>query len=314
MKPIVPIVHSLTDDKARAWSKALQIAAPEVDLRSLPDISESERRNVVVAIVANPDPAQLASFPNLKWVQSLWAGVERILNELPDEGVQIVRMIDPQLGDAMAEAVLAWTLYLHRSMPKYAAQQTEQVWLQHDLVTAAERSVGILGLGHLGLKSAERLQQNGFNVLGWSRSAKDLPGITTFNGPNGLAPFAAQSDIIVVLLPSTPQTRGLVGQQFIENMKTGASLINFARGDIVAVDALTEGLETRQIEHAVLDVFAVEPLPKEDPLWGNPHVTILPHISAPTNKRTASAVVAKNIVEYFTTRKIPVTVSRRDGY
>lgn len=314
MKPIVPFVHSLSEGVALAWADALQGAAPDIDIRFVTDISQAELSKVEVAIVANPDPAALTSFPNLKWVQSLWAGVERILREMPGDEVQIVRLVDPQLGDTMAEAVLAWILYLHRSMPTYAAQQAERIWLQHELRTASERTIGILGLGNLGLKSAERLTQNGFNVLGWSRSAKDLPGVTTFNGADGLAEIAAQSDIIVVLLPSTPDTRGLLDARFISNMKRGGSLINFARGDIIERDDLVRGLETRQIEHAVLDVFAVEPLPETDPLWGNPHITILPHISAPTTKRTASEVVATNINGYFTTGKMPTTVSRKAGY
>lgn len=314
MKPIVPFVHNLTDAAELAWEEALRAAAPDIDIRLVSDISDADREKVEVAVVANPCPVDLAPFPNLKWVQSLWAGVEQILRDMPGDEVQIVRMIDPQLGDTMAEAVLSWTLYLHRSMPKYMAQQAERKWLQHDLPTASERTVAILGLGHLGLKSAERLKNNGFNVLGWSRSDKDLPGITTFSGADGLAKIAAQADIIVVLLPSTLHTRGLLDARFIENMKPGGSLINFARGDIVVRDDLVSGLESRHIEHAVLDVFTVEPLPETDPLWGNPHITILPHISAPTNKHTASRVVAKNIDDYFKAGKIPTSVSLRDGY
>lgn len=314
MKPIVPFVHGLSKDNEFDWIQALRNAAPELDIRLAADIPEDERCKIEVAIVANPDPTNLAYFPNLKWVQSLWAGVERLLSEMPGSDVQIVRMIDPQLANTMAEAVLAWTFYLHRSMPKYAAQQDQRIWMQHELPTASERSVGILGLGHLGLKSAERLKSNGFNVLGWSRTARNIRGVTTFSGADGLTEIAAQAEIVVVLLPSTPETRNLIGDRFIDNMKPGGSLINFARGDIILQESLLKALDTRRVEHAVLDVFAVEPLPEKDLLWSNPNITILPHISAPTNKHTASEVVARNIVNYYANHQIPKSVSRKHGY
>jgi len=314
MQATVPFVHGLIDAQASAWLEAMRSAAPDLDFRFLSDVSAQERKEVEVAVVANPEPATLAELPKLKWVQSLWAGVDRILREMPDPSVQIVRLIDPQLGETMAEAVLAWTLYLHRDMPRYAAQQRDRLWVQHDLPTAAERSVGLLGLGHLGQSAADRLKKNGFTVRGWSRSAKQIPEVATFDGADGLAEIARTSDILVVLLPSTPQTRGLLGHGFFADMKPGASLINFARGDILVQDALTAGLEARLVDHAVLDVFMVEPLPETDLLWSNPNVTILPHISAPTNKRSASAVVARNLTTYFTDRHMPVPVSRDAGY
>jgi glyoxylate/hydroxypyruvate reductase A len=270
---------------------------PKMNIRPITDISETERNSVEVAIVANPDPADLSALPNLKWVQSLWAGVEKLLGELPDDQIAIVRLIDPQLAETMAEAVLAWTLYLHRDMPKFAVQQAEREWKQHDVPMASDRTIGILGLGHLGQKAANR-----------------LPGVETLSENSGLLEITKRVDIIIVLLSSTPQTRGLLDHHLIEGMKSGVSLINFARADIIDTDALTKGLEDHRIEHAVLDVFLSEPLPKTDPLWNNPHVTVLPHISAPTNKHTASQVVAENLLSYFASKEIPLAVSRQDGY
>lgn len=314
MNHIVPFVHSLTDDNASAWLSILQNAMPKIDIRPIADISEAQKNSVEVAIVANPNPADLSALPNLKWVQSLWAGVEKLLCELPDEQIAIVRLVDPQLAETMAEAVLTWTLYLHRSMPKYVVQQVERKWKQHDVPMASERTIGILGLGHLGQKAAKRLHRNGFKVLGWSRSIKELSGVDTLSKDSGLLEIARLADILVVLLPSTPQTRGLLDHHLIECMKPGASLINFARADIIDAYALTKALKDRKIEHAVLDVFLNEPLAKTDPFWNNPHVTVLPHISSPTNKHTASQVVAKNLLTYFASKEIPLAVSRQDGY
>lgn len=314
MKPIVPFVHNLTDGLAGEWTQALQRAAPTLDIRAPATLNQAECEAVKVAIVANPDPAHLAAFPNLIWVQSLWAGVERLLREMPREDIQIARLVDPQLAETMAEAVLAWSLYLHRDMPRYAAQQAQQLWQQHHLPTPSERCIGVLGLGHLGQKSAQRLRQNGFNVIGWSRSPKSLPDVTTYHGADGLARLAAQTDILVVLLPSTPQTRGLLDSGFFGVLKPQASLINFARGDIIDNTALLQALDTGQVDHAVLDVFPVEPLPRSDPFWTHPKVTVLPHISAPTNKTTASGIVARNLNLYFSTGQMPETVSREAGY
>lgn len=313
MNPIVPFVQSLSEKDASAWYEVLQAAMPNVKICKLSDLSEHELESVSVAIVANPNPSDLLCLPNLKWVQSLWAGVERLLDEISNEEISIVRLVDPQLSKTMAEAVLAWTFYLHRNMPEYAKQQNKKEWLQRDVVLASKRTVGILGLGHLGAEAARRLLNNGFKVLGWN-SGKKLPDIECFSRNEGLLKIAALSDIVVVLLPSTPQTQGLLDKHFFTHLKHGASLINFARANIVDTNALVKGLETRQINHAVLDVFLNEPLEKTDPLWDNPDITILPHISAPTNRDTASQIVAKNIEAYFESNKIPQAVSRKIGY
>lgn len=314
MKPIVPFIHSLSVENEIAWRHALQLAVPEVDIRLWSDLSEVDKSSAEVAIVANPDMAELEDCPNLKWVQSLWAGVEGLIKEFQNRNITIVRLVDPQLADTMAEAALAWTLYLHRDMPLYAGQQTKMLWKQHPLPLASDRVVGVLGLGHLGSISAKRLHENGFGVLGWSRTKKELDDIETLTGEDGLIEIARRVDILLVLLPLTPQTKGLVSPQLIGHLKPGSSLINFARADIVDSQALTKALETRHIAHAVLDVFLTEPLPQSDPLWANQHVTVLPHISAPTNKVAASKVVADNMRNYFDKNIIPEGVSRHQGY
>ena len=315
MRPIVAFVHSPKEKDTAIWLSTLQSAMPSIMISDLKYLSEEERYQVKVAIVTSPNAKDFATLPNLKWIQSLWAGVERLLKIVPDETIALVRLIDPQLAETMAEAVLAWTLYLHRDMHKYAQQQANKEWIRHDLVSATNQTVGILGMGYLGLKAAKRLQENGFNVIGWKRSKNvtDL-GIQTLSGEEGLSQITARSDIIVVLLPLTGQTRGLLNRDFFNMLKSGASLINFARGAIVEEQALIQALETRRLKHAILDVFLKEPLPKDDPLWTNPHVTILPHISGVTNQQTASQVAANNIKAYFESNEIPQSVSRKTGY
>lgn len=315
MTPIVPFVSEASQDERREWRDALPEALADIAVVKLfKDLTDAERRTARVAIVANPDPAQVAALPNLVWVQSLWAGVERLTAELPADGPRIVRLTDPQMADTMSEAVLAWTLYLHRDMPRYMAQQREGIWKGHSLLLPQERTVSVLGLGKLGSAAAQRLKDNDFRVLGWSRSPKTMDGIECLHGTDGLVEVLAQSDIVVLLMPLTAETNGMIGPSQLASMKPGAALINFARGPIIDETALLHALNAGAVGHAVLDVFNEEPLPATHPFWRHDKVTVLPHISAPTITSTASRIVAGNISRYFADGTIPHSVDRKRGY
>lgn len=312
MKQPIAFVSNIDPLEVDQWLALFAEVMPEetiITFDKLADLSVVE-----VAIVANPDPAELLQLPTLKWIQSLWAGVEGILKEKSLDHIPLARMTDPNLAATMAEAVLAWTLYLHRDMPTYAAQQKARIWKQQPFVRAEARTVGILGLGKLGLKAAEKLLAADFNVMGWSRSLKALEGAQTFAGDAGLHDMLAQSDIIVNLLPHTPATWNLLNADTFAQMKPGASLINFGRGATVEPNSLMAALDSGQLAHAVLDVFKKEPLPDDNALWQHPKVTILPHISAPTDPKTASQLVAGNIRKYRETGHMPETVDRNVGY
>ncbi|WP_108663681.1 2-hydroxyacid dehydrogenase [Acuticoccus kandeliae] len=299
--------------EASAWVDALSAALPGVRIVPFRGTTAQERSEATVALAANPDPAELAALPNLVFVQSLWAGVERMLAELP-ETLPIARLVDPQLALTMAEGVLAFTLYLHRDMPHYAAAQRDKSWRPGPMRLARDTPVGILGLGELGRASAEALQREGFPVLGWSRSEKTIPGVESHCGDDGLKTVLGKSAIIVVLLPMTPDTRGILGREAFDAMTPGTGLINFARGPLIDTPALLDALDKKQVSHAVLDVFDVEPLPEESPYWTHPDVTVLPHISAPTHKGTASAIAAANIRAFLDSGTLPPVVDRRRGY
>ncbi|MCR9284214.1 MAG: glyoxylate/hydroxypyruvate reductase A [Rhodobacteraceae bacterium] len=315
MRPVVPFVSSASPDERQSWREALPKALDGIaDVKPFEDLTEDQRSEARVAIVANPNPANVAALPNLVWVQSLWAGVERLMGELPANGPKIVRLTDPQMAETMSEAVLAWTLYLHRGMPRYIAQQRQKVWQDHVLERPQERTVGVLGLGKLGAATALRMKANGFNVLGWSRTEKSIEGIACRHGRAGLLEVLGQSDFIVLLMPLTDETRGLIGQDELSACKKGASIINFARGPIIDTAALINKLDNGPLGHAVLDVFDEEPLPPSSPLWDHDKVTVLPHISAPTIISTASRIVADNIGRYFEDGTIPPAVDRERGY
>ena len=314
MKTVIPFVAQTHERDRQTWIAALGAAMPQCEIKEFAALSAQERAAARVAIVADPDPSDLAGMPNLAWVHSLWAGVERIVGELPMDGPTIVRLEDPQMAATMAEAVLAWTLYLHRDMPRYRSQQAEKIWREHELPLPSERTIGLLGMGALGRVAAAKLLQQSFRVCGWSRSGTDVEGVETFAGETELDRVLGLSDIVVVLMPLTAQTRGLVNAKRLSAMKQGASLINFARGPIVDTAALVEHLDRGHLDHAVLDVFDEEPLPAHSPLWNHPQVTVLPHISGPTNRTTASAIVAGNIRTYLQSGRIPPGVDRARGY
>ena len=294
MPSLVPFVRDPDWGPHDELVEALRRAMPDADLMIHADIPAERLGEATVAIVDGPSADQLASMPNLQLVQSTWAGVEAILPALPT-GVRVARMIDPELGRTMAEAVLAWTLYLHRDMPRYARQQRDGRWIEQTPVRASDRRVGILGLGTLGRQAAETLRDQHFDVAGWSRSSKTIDGVTCFDEEAGIVALLERSDIVVNLLPHTAATTGLLNADAFARMPAGASLINFGRGQTVDDDALLAALDSRHLDHAVLDVFVVEPLPEGHAFWDHPRVTVLPHISGPTSTDTAAVIAAENV-------------------
>ncbi|MBU9366046.1 glyoxylate/hydroxypyruvate reductase A [Burkholderia multivorans] len=313
-KPALPFVANPDYPFGTQWIDALQCAMPDERIVPLDSLDAEARAACDVVIVANPRPEDLRTLPALKWVHSVWAGVERLMRDLADSDLKIVRLVDPQLAGTMAEAVLAWTLYLHRDMPRYAAQQARREWQAHDYTRPERKTVGLLGLGALGEASARRLLDAGFNVSGWSRTRKAIDGVTCHAGEGELGAMLQSADILVCLLPLTPQTTALLNRETLAMLKPGASLINFARGPIVDDAALENALDSGALRHAVLDVFATEPLPADSWHWTHPSVTVLPHISAPTDRETASSIVAGNIRRYRETGAIPPCVDRAQGY
>ena len=303
-----PLLTELAAELGRRGDEA------PIEVRPFDELTVDERAGVRVAIVDGPSEEQLRSLPNLEWLQSTWAGVEQLLAVVP-EHIPIARMIDPQLGHTMSEAVLAWTLYLHRDMPRYARQQAEHRWIMHQLVPTRARRVGVLGLGALGSLAATTLAGHGFDVAGWARSPKHIDDVDCFTGADGFERLLQRSDIVVNLLPDTPDTRGLLDDAAFALLPDGAALINFGRGHTVDDEALLRALDSR-LEHAVLDVFVTEPLPDDHPYWDHPRVTVLPHISGPTSPDTAAVIAVGNIARWLRDDVQPADalVDRTRGY
>lgn len=315
VRSIVPYVRRADWPAHDELVDALRAALPDLGVVPFDLLSDEQRGTARVAVVDGPSPEQMASLPALEFVQSTWAGVEELLPHVRDD-VAVARMVDPRLGHTMAEAVLAWTLYLHRDMPVYARQQAERIWSPQPMVSSDRRRVGVLGLGALGRLAATRLVEQQFDVAGWSATPKQIDGVETFAGREGLARLLERTDILVNLLPHTPGTDGLLGDEVLGMLPVGASLINFGRGQTVDDDALLIALDAGRIEHAVLDVFTIEPLPDDHPYWEHPHVTVLPHISGPTTPETAAVIAARNVERFLHHGELPddALVDRTRGY
>lgn len=316
MSQLPPIAFVSRSDAASeaVWIDALSAALPQETIISFSAMSDDEKQRAEIAVVANPDPEHIAALPNLQWVHSLWAGVERLVVELGPKAPPLVRLTDPELSRVMSEAVLAWSYYLQRDMPAYRKQQQRRVWQELEYRQPSEMTVGLIGLGELGAASARKLKDAGFNVIGWSRSMKSLAGIETVSGDEGLNTMLQRSDIVVCLVPLTEQTRGLLNASRFGIMKKGASLINFARGPIIVTDDLLDALDSGQLSHAVLDVFEVEPLPGNSAFWDHEKVTVLPHISGPTSRESSARIVAGNIRNWRQNGTLPPTVDIQRGY
>ncbi len=314
MKKIIPFVSDSSEESKVLWLSYLETKMTDYQIVLFENLTLEQKLSADVAIVANPNPADIAQMKNLIWVQSLWAGVEKLLQDVPDASFDIVRMADPKLAETMAQSVLAWTLYLHKNMALYKQQQDSKIWKQHLEVLPEDKNIAILGLGNLGHASALKLKDNGFNVLGWGRSKKEIQGVTTYHGTLGLNQILKVADIVVCLLPLTPETKNLLNKRKLDLLNSSASVINFARAAIIDYNYLLEKIENSELSHAVLDVFDSEPLSENSPLWEDANITILPHISAPTNMKSAASITAKHIIDFYTLGKKPKFIDKQKGY
>ena len=292
------------------WLASLRAALPEVVWTLQP------QADVDVAVVANPPPGALQGLPRLALIQSLWAGVDRLMADptLPPD-VPVARMVDPAMSRAMAETALWATLSLHRGFFRYARQQQAGEWRALPQRRADELQVAVLGLGEMGRMAASTLARQGYRVSGWRSAAGDpLEDIEVHAGEAALAPLLALSDVVITLLPLTPATRGLLDARFFAALRPGAGLVNLGRGAHVVDEHLLAALDAGQVGHAVLDVFAAEPLPPQHRYWSHPQVTVLPHAAALTDPRSAAEVVAANLRRLAAGEPLQHLVQRGRGY
>ena len=285
-----------TWDDAERWTAAIKAELPDLDCRVWPD-GTGDAKDIEYALVWRPKPGMLRAFPNLKAIFSLGAGVDHLLGdgmELPD-GVPVVRMVDPGLTAGMSEYVVYWTLHHHRKFGDYARQAAEKRWRPLPQKAPRDCRVGIMGVGIMGSDAARKLKALDFDVAGWGRTLKNLPGVPGFQGAEGLRDFLARTDILVCLLPLTPDTRAILNAGTFARLPKGAVVINAARGGHLVDDDLLQALDSGQLSAAVLDVFHAEPLPADHPFWTHPRIDVTPHVASLTVPESAAKAVAANI-------------------
>jgi glyoxylate/hydroxypyruvate reductase A len=251
-------------------------------------------------------------YTRAKAVLSLWAGVESIVtNETLTQ--PLTRMVNPGLTQGMVEWVAGHALRHHLGMDRHILTQ-DGSWDQTVPPLACERRVTVLGLGALGAACAQTLAALGFDVTGWSRSQKTIDGITCLSGKAGLTEALRGAEIVVLLLPDTAETTDTMNAETLALLAKGAFIINPGRGPLIDDMALLAALDSGQVAHATLDVFRVEPLPKEHPFWAHPNVTVTPHIAAETRPNTAAIEIAANIQRCENGEPMMNVVDRNTGY
>jgi len=295
-----------------SWAECLRDLLPGFDIRT--PAAPGNPDEITCLLSGRPQDGLLDLYPNLQVIFSEGAGVDRVMSlDLP-ERIVITRVVDDNLNAMMTEYVVWAVLAIHRDAARYREAQAAASWTKQPERLASQRPVGILGLGTLGTDAAIALRSLHFPVAGWSRTPREIPGIACFHGADMLGDFLARSEILVCLLPLTPETRGIIDASLLDRLPRGAGLVNAARGGHVVQADLIAALDRGQISHAVLDVTDPEPLPPDDPLWRRADVTITPHVASITTLRSASISIADNIKRLMAGQPLTHLVDRSRGY
>lgn len=271
------------------------------------------------AVVWKQKPNLLTKLPNLRAIFSIGAGVDHIMADKTVPDVPIIKVVAENLTQHMVEFVVWRVLDHHRQAMLYQAQQKKKIWHEPPQRTANDISVGIMGLGSLGRAAAQALSSLGFRVNGWSRREQQMPGVSTFSGDNGLVPFLNATDILVVLLPLTPATQGIVNYGLLKQLRRrnglgGAVLINAGRGRLQKDADILRALDDGTLKEASLDVFEVEPLPKTSPIWNHPKIFATPHAAATSDPNHLVPIMLRQMSAFERGEPLENVVDRSAGY
>jgi glyoxylate/hydroxypyruvate reductase len=288
------LLFELTAYPHETWTDHLRRLMPDLDIRTAVD--DAGTSDITYCVAWKPKPESLRRLPNLKVVFSMGAGVDGIVADPTyPRHVPLARVVDDTLSQAMTEYVVLHVLYWHRRQHDLHALQGVKKWRQLAPPRADAVKVGILGFGVLGQAAARALKALNYRLSGWSASPKEVDGVRTFHGADGLQPFLAQSDILVCLLPLTVDTRGILSAKTFAHLPNGACVINCARGGHLVEGDLIHALDSGGLRGATLDVFQIEPLPDTSPLWAHPKVVVTPHAAAMTDPESFMRNVASTI-------------------
>ncbi len=309
---MIKALYAATEDKYEKYGAALREAFDEIGLNV--DLSMTHPAAAVDYIIyaPNSDLQDFTPYTNCKAVLNLWAGVEAVVGN-KTLTMPLTRMVDPGMTQGMVEWVIGHSLRYHLDTDRNVLNQNGD-WTPHVPPLAMDRKVTVLGLGQLGQACAKTLAQLGFDVAGWSRRPKSIDGITCFAGDDGLVKALERSEILILLLPLTTGTENLLDKTKLALLPTGAKIINPGRGPLIVDNDLLDALDRDHVAHATLDVFRVEPLPKEHKFWSHPNVTVTPHIASETRAKTSAQVIAENIRRGEAGEPLLHLVDRDAGY
>jgi len=311
MKPVILFAGGVT--RWPHWEGPLRAALHDAQIDAdLVTTAAPETVDYILYAPGGDTPPDFTPFTRCKAVLSLWAGVERIVGN-PTLTQPLCRMVDPGLTQGMVEYVTGHVLRSHLGIDALLSSQNGR-WNPVVPPLASERPVAMLGLGALGTACAKALAGLGFPVLGWSRRARDVSGIACLHGDAGLRAALRQAQIVVTLLPSTPETENTLNAETLSLLPRGAALINPGRGTLIDDDALLAALASGRVGHATLDVFRVEPLPPDHPFWAHPRITVTPHVAADTRPSSAARALAENIRRGLAGEALLHVVDRTAGY
>lgn len=280
-------------ERGAEWASLFTQRAPEIAFEFRPD--EISPEAVRYLAVWHPPEDMLQRYSNVEIVFSLGAGVDQFdLTKIPLD-LPLVRMVEPGIAEGMAEYVSLSVMMLHRHFLDYALQQRAEIWKLKRFHPAAKMRVGFLGTGVLAQAAITMLRPFGFSLSTWSRSKKQIDGVTCYHGESGLDDFLSQCDILVCLLPLTPETSGILNGDLFSKLPKGAALINCGRGQHLVREDLLDALATGQISRAILDVTDPEPLPDRHPFWSHEKIFLTPHTASVTQPDTAVDAVIANI-------------------
>ena len=301
------------DRDMQSWEEALMEVDPNLEIEIWPDVKEKSKVHFVVAW--NQPKHVLDSYPNLKAVSSLGAGVDHILrDEALSDQVSVCRVVTTSLVRQMKEYVLNAVLNYQRNTIKYIRQKQKGVWEVHPNKAPEDFSIGVMGLGELGRPAAEQLAGLGYRVMGWSRSAKDIAQVNTFAGDGELGAFLSNCRVLVCMLPLTDQTEGILDLEVFKKLKRPGYLINVARGEHLVEEDLVYALDKGWLEGATLDVFSEEPLPNRHSFWNRENIMITPHVSSLTPPGEVAEQIVDNYKRALSGIELRNVVDRDKGY
>lgn len=309
----------LADFNEQRWADGFAAALPGRKVVTRADSYDPDEIEYI--FIWKPKPDAFEGLRNLKAVLSLGAGVDALLRHphLP-EGVPIVRFLDDSLTQQMCDYVLAHCLMHQRLVTRFSRDKAAKRWSQLYPAPAWNTTVGVLGLGALGGEATKRLKAVGFKVRGWSRTPKSLESVETFAGMEEFDSFLSGTDILVNLLPLTPETQGILNYETFSKLRRGGldgygpALVTCGRGGHQREADLVKALTDGTLGAASVDVYEVEPLPQDSPLWDLDNVWFTPHIAGASTEKTGVAFFSEVIRQHEAGGKLPNIVDRTRGY